>query len=146
MRRIITEIDIMATPERVWDVLTDFASYSEWNPFFAAAQGVARTGETLSLRVKVFSHHNSHATVKVRVQAVEAPRKLEWGGGLAIPRLADGTHGFELTATAAGTHVKHYEMLSGALLPFVGSLIGVLERRYRELNQALKVRAERDRT
>ncbi|MCX5079322.1 SRPBCC family protein [Streptomyces sp. NBC_00513] len=33
-------IDIDATPEEVWNVLTDFATYGEWSNF-SAAEGTA---------------------------------------------------------------------------------------------------------
>ena len=36
---ITATIDIAATPERVWAVLTDFASYKAWNPVFCEAYG-----------------------------------------------------------------------------------------------------------
>jgi uncharacterized protein YndB with AHSA1/START domain len=32
MRELRDEIEIEATPERVWEILTDFAAYPEWNP------------------------------------------------------------------------------------------------------------------
>ena len=33
MREIHTEIDISAAAEQVWDVLADFETYAQWNPF-----------------------------------------------------------------------------------------------------------------
>ena len=34
---LTTFVDIDATPERVWQVLTDLPAYAEWNPFIAEA-------------------------------------------------------------------------------------------------------------
>jgi len=34
-RQIQTSIDIVASPTRVWSVLTDFRAYATWNPFIA---------------------------------------------------------------------------------------------------------------
>ena len=39
MREFRTEIEINATPDKVWDVLMDFDSYPEWNPFMQSASG-----------------------------------------------------------------------------------------------------------
>ena len=39
MKEVFSEIDIQAPAERVWQVLTDFASYPEWNPFIRRING-----------------------------------------------------------------------------------------------------------
>jgi len=38
---IATEILIQAPPTRVWQVLTDFGAYPQWNPFIVSLQGEA---------------------------------------------------------------------------------------------------------
>ncbi|MGF1663466.1 MAG: SRPBCC family protein [Kineosporiaceae bacterium] len=38
---VITTIDIDAGPQAVWDVLTDFPAYPEWNPFMDRIDGTA---------------------------------------------------------------------------------------------------------
>lgn len=44
MKRVLTAvIDIDATPQAVWDVLTDFAAYGEWSTF-SAAEGTVFNG------------------------------------------------------------------------------------------------------
>lgn len=44
---ISTTLDIDATPQAVWDVLTDFAAYGEWNPFMDRAEGTPAVGAKL---------------------------------------------------------------------------------------------------
>jgi uncharacterized protein YndB with AHSA1/START domain len=39
-----SSIDIDARPERVWEVLTDFGGYPEWNPLMAERTVVPRRG------------------------------------------------------------------------------------------------------
>jgi len=39
MREVRTEIEIAASASSVWQVLTDFARYSEWNPFISCISG-----------------------------------------------------------------------------------------------------------
>jgi uncharacterized protein YndB with AHSA1/START domain len=48
---LTTSVDIDATPERVWQVLTDLPAYAEWNPFITEAGGAFVVGERLSVRV-----------------------------------------------------------------------------------------------
>ena len=33
MHQIVTQMDIAASPERVWSILMDFPAYPQWNPF-----------------------------------------------------------------------------------------------------------------
>ena len=46
-----TFVDIDASPERVWDVLTDVPAMPAWNPFVVQAEGTFAVGERLSLRL-----------------------------------------------------------------------------------------------
>jgi uncharacterized protein YndB with AHSA1/START domain len=40
-KQLHAEIEIDAHAERVWQVLTDFRTYAEWNPFMTQASGIA---------------------------------------------------------------------------------------------------------
>ncbi len=44
---ICTEISITAPPDRIWHLLTDFASYPQWKPFIRRASGELREGATV---------------------------------------------------------------------------------------------------
>ncbi|MBI4544746.1 MAG: SRPBCC family protein [Gemmatimonadetes bacterium] len=44
MKELYAEIDIEASAERVWQVLTDFAAYPEWNPFMRSISGTLEQG------------------------------------------------------------------------------------------------------
>jgi uncharacterized protein YndB with AHSA1/START domain len=45
MKEVFSEIEIQAPAGRVWQVLTDFANYSEWNPS-SAESAVTRKKES----------------------------------------------------------------------------------------------------
>ena len=47
-----TEIDIDATPEVVWQVLTELDRYPEWNPFITSSVGEPEVGEKLVNRME----------------------------------------------------------------------------------------------
>ena len=51
MIKVRTEIEIEAPPGRVWDILTDFERYAEWNPFVREIQGDLRKGAKLEVRL-----------------------------------------------------------------------------------------------
>jgi uncharacterized protein YndB with AHSA1/START domain len=51
MREIRTEIDIAAPVTKVWNILTDFNQWNEWNPIVNQASGLATSG------AKLTTHH-----------------------------------------------------------------------------------------
>jgi uncharacterized protein YndB with AHSA1/START domain len=52
MKELHSEIVIDASPERVWDVLTDFATYPQWNPFIRRISGELGVGGRLEVRLE----------------------------------------------------------------------------------------------
>ncbi|MBM9613830.1 SRPBCC family protein [Desulfobulbus rhabdoformis] len=47
MKVLETQIQIMASKENVWDVLTDFEKFSEWNPFMRYVKGRPQKGDRI---------------------------------------------------------------------------------------------------
>jgi len=141
-RQLRSEIQINAPPERVWDILTDFARFPEWNPFMRKASGTIKAGERLTV---VLQPSGSGATTfKPTVLKVEPNRELRWLGRLWIPGLFDGQHIFELQPTGpSSTRFVQREEFGGILLPLLaGRLRNETARGFDEMNQALKRRAE----
>lgn len=140
-RRIDTEILISAPPERVWSVLTDFASYPQWNPFIVAIEGKPEWGGRL--RVRMQAGGSSHVFKPVVLQAT-APAQLRWLGRLGVPGLFDGEHGFELKSEVTGTRLLQTETFQGFLVPLLWSRVEPVTRAgFEAMNRALKDRAER---
>lgn len=135
-RFLQTEILIHATPQRVWDVLSDFARLGEWSPFFKSIEGKPQKGERLVVRFR------KGPTFKPRVIEADAPRVLEWLGRLLIPGLFDGRHRFELRAEGANTRLLHTERFTGLLVPLFGKALDKTEQDFAAFNAALKSRAE----
>ena len=52
MKELHSEIEIDASAELIWSILTDFASYSEWNPFVREISGEPKVGERLEVRLE----------------------------------------------------------------------------------------------
>jgi hypothetical protein len=141
MKSLSTEVQIDAPAERVWSVLSDFASYRSWNPFIVDASGEPAIGGRLHLRME--PPGGKAMSFKPRVTGAEPPRLLEWLGTLGVRGLFDGRHRFELADRDGGTVVTQSEEFTGILVPFVWNSMRERTRSgFEELNQALKTRAE----
>lgn len=75
---IVTDIVIDAGAERVWGVLTDFASYPEWNPMIRRASGELAPGRRLELHFEPAGQKGRDFKPKLLV--VERGRELRWRG------------------------------------------------------------------
>lgn len=139
MRSIETSIRIDATPEAVWEALTDFEAYAEWNPLLTEVTGEARQGARLTVRIDPPGLPDMR--LRPRLIAVEKPNRLAWRGRLLLPGVFDGHHEFRVEPEADGVRFVQREEFSGVLVP---ALLPSrqLERGFREMDVALKERVE----
>lgn len=141
MRRIDTQIDIAAPPERVWSILADTARWNEWNPFVRSFEGELREGARV--KVKIGPPGKGTTTFRPRLLAVRPGRELRWLGRLGLPGLFDGEHHMSLEPLPdGGTRFHHGERFSGLLVPLLGGLLRATEQGFTAMNQALKAKAE----
>ena len=56
-KELKSQIKIQASPGRVWEILSDFKSYSEWNPFITSILGEARVGTRLKMKIRPVGGH-----------------------------------------------------------------------------------------
>jgi len=141
MREIRTEIEIAAPAERVWQVLTDFAAFPQWNPFIPRLSGEARRGAALSVHLQPPGGRG--ITLRPTVLAAEPNRELRWLGRLALPGLFDGEHRFAIEPLGANrVRFVQEERFTGVLVPLFRGILAATRRGFGEMNGALKARAE----
>jgi hypothetical protein len=142
IHHLYTEIEIEASVERVWAVLVDFASYSQWNPFVRSAVGVPQQGARLQIVIQPSG--GKAMRFSPVVLAAEAGRELRWLGRFLVPGLFDGEHSFIIEPLAEGkVRFQQSERFSGILVGlFRASLDRDTKRGFEEMNRALKARAE----
>ena len=144
MKELFSEIEIQATDERVWQILTDFANFPQWNPFMRRAIGEAKTGA--KLKVFIQPSGASGVTFRPTVLKVEPKRELRWLGHLLIPGLCDGEHILTIEPIAEDcVQFVQREIFTGILVPlFARGLDRDTRRGFEEMNRALKERAEQN--
>ena len=142
MKEIREEIEIASSATRVWQILTDFPDYPSWNPFILRAKGEAKEGAKLD----VFLQPSGARGMSFRplVLKAEANHELRWLGRLLLPGIFDGEHIFTLEPIASNRlRFVQREIFKGLLVPLLArSLDKDTRRGFREMNQALKTRAE----
>ena len=142
MKELCIEIEIQASDKRVWQLLTDFASFPQWNPFIRQAKGEAKVGARLEVHIQPSGA--SGMTFKPIILKIEPKRELRWLGRLLVPGLFDGEHIFTIEALEANrVRFTQREVFTGLLVPlFARSLNADTRRGFVEMNQALKLQAE----
>jgi hypothetical protein len=131
-----TEVTIGARPATVWGVLTDAARYPEWNPVHVRIEGQYREGEEVKVHLR--EPGGKVNQFKSKVRRVVSERELNQGGG--VPAFFTFNHTFLLEPVEGGTRVTQREEFRGIGLLFMD--MSWAENSYKEVNLALKVRAE----
>jgi hypothetical protein len=141
-KQLHAEVEIQATPDRVWEVLTDLAAYHEWNPFIVQAAGRAVPGGRLELHMRLLGRRPT--TLRPEVLEADPARRLRWLGRLLVPGLFDGEHSFTLQPTAPGsTRLTQHEEFRGLLAPLLLAMIAKPTlAAFHQMNDALRTRAE----
>jgi hypothetical protein len=142
MKELHTEVEINAPAERVWQVLTDFALYPEWNPFVRRLEGEVRVGARLHVFIQ--PPGGKGMTFRPLVVAAEPNRELRWLGHLWVPGLFDGEHSFAIEPRRQGrVRFIQRERFSGLFLPMLSKMLDRdIRSGFEAMNRALELRCE----
>jgi hypothetical protein len=139
-------VDIDATPEAVWQVLTDVPAYPQWNPFITRTAGTSAVGGRVSVSLPPLNAF-VRPTFRPKVLEVTPCRRLRFRLRLArlgIPGLLDSEHTLTITPRdEAGVRLWHQVHLRGFLMPLMTrSLNRENGPSFDAMNAALKDRVE----
>jgi hypothetical protein len=136
MRYVTASVSLDATPEHVWQILTDTDGHSAWNPFITKMAGTLAVGTKLDIRIvppggKAMAFYPT-------VTEVDAPHRLAWVGHLGIRGLFDGAHAFTLTPTPDGrTQLEQSETFTGVLVWISRGLLAKTRAGFEAMHEAL---------
>jgi len=139
MTEYTTMVEIDAPPERVWQILTDAASYREWNPEILDVEGRMALGERIVARVRL--EDGAIRRVPLRVSRFEASSRMDWVGGIPLG-LFVGRRTFTVTPRAGGTAFRLHLSMSGPLSGMIVKSVGNRQSEVDSFSAALKRRAE----
>lgn len=141
MKEVYSEIQINASASVVWDILTDFEKFGEWNPFITKISGTLKEGS--ELRIFIEPPNSKAMEFKPTLKKVETEKKIQWLGRVWIPKLFDGEHRWIINSIDDNTVLFiQKERFAGILVPFFTKLLKNTKSGFELMNQNLKQRAE----
>jgi len=88
MIRLETETIIAAQPDRVWQILTDFKSFPEWNPSILEMEGSPELKARLALKVSAPDRSGTTYAFKAVIVRFLPGELLAWRSG--VPGILNG--------------------------------------------------------
>lgn len=138
MKKFHAATSINASPETIWQILTDAPNYPNWDKTMKHIDGRIAPGEKVTFHTKLSSQ-----AFPVRVTTFEPGRKLVLTGGMPLGLFkSERTH--TLTSDQDGRTTFHTEeIFSGLLLPLFGRNLPDLTENFQGFVAALKKEAEK---
>jgi hypothetical protein len=143
VKEVRSEIEINSYPESVWKILTDFATYDQWNPFINKIIGLPTEGSKIDIFIETPSGKNRKYSP--RITKVEEGRELRWFGKSSLPGFLNAEHIFAIEELQPeSVRFIQREVFDGLLTRLFGkSLDTDVMQGFQDMNDALKKRAER---
>jgi hypothetical protein len=143
VKEVRAEIEINSYPECVWKILTDFATYDQWNPFINRIIGLPTEGSKIDIYIETPSGKNRKYSP--RITKVEEGRELRWFGKSSLPGFLNAEHIFTIEELQPErVRFTQREVFDGLLIRLFGKGLDVDVRQgFQDMNEALKKRAER---
>jgi hypothetical protein len=141
MRTYDTTLEIGASAEQVWDVLTDFPAYGEWNTALPSLSGELAVGSTLAMRLNL---DGKAMDVTAALQTVDRGRGFSWKGHLGAEFIFCGRRAFTIEPVGPdAARFRHVESLNGLIVPVFMLLKGkAVAAHHHDFNAAIKQRVE----
>lgn len=141
MIHLETMTRIYAPYEKVWQILTEFDSYPNWNPFIKSISGELIEGQ--KLLVKISPPGERGMSFSPTVIRVSPGRELRWSGKFNFRGLFDGEHYFGLEEIDdTSTLFIQGEYFSGILVNLMAGMLERTKMGFEMMNSSLKKACE----
>ncbi|MFY0563100.1 SRPBCC family protein [Archangium lansingense] len=137
MKEYKASTTIHAPPEKIWTILTDGASWPQWDPSCEKLEGRIAPGEKL----KAFTKLSPGRAFPVKVSEFVPNQKMTWSGGMPLG-LFKGVRTFTLTPKGDKVEFTLHEVFSGPMLALIGGSIPDMSDAFQKFVEGLKRRAE----
>jgi hypothetical protein len=141
MKEICTKIIINASPAVVWNIITDFENFGNWNPFIKKISGIPKEGNTIKVFIK--PPNSNGIRFEPKILKYEPEKEIRWLGNLWVPKIFDGEHSLTIKK------VEEYKVLfiqkeqfKGLLVPLFTNMLKDTKSGFIMMNEKLKQKAE----
>jgi len=142
VRELRAEIQISAPIDQVWQVLTDFDRWKDWNPMVNQASGSAAVDSKLTITMR---GPDAKDAMKYQPIVMEAtpPKSFRWRATMMSGFMFTNDRVFELKENNGGTLLVNKEEFSGLMVPmFWGKMTPFVVPMLEQMNKALKNKME----
>jgi len=142
MKQIKTEIIINSSKEKIWAVISDFASYDDWNSIITGVKGKMVVGSGFRFKIDIYGFA---VPMPAEVQRADENQYFGWGNDYeSFLRFILAAHHYFEIIEISDTQCKfvHGENFYG-IIPWTSwKLIEPMGAQYDIFNAALKNRVE----
>lgn len=141
-RSIEASADIDAPIEQVWQILTDFESYPDWNPFTVSVETRFEPGRPVIMEVALMPPKTMRQVEFINV--IEAPRRIAWGYVMGHRSILQANRYQILEPLAEGRcRYRTVDYFSGTMVPLMMATMGnKVKAGFEGVARGLKARAE----
>lgn len=122
---VTTQIDISATPEKVWSVLANIEGWKDWSPIIKESRGKAALNSKLVITMSGKNGKEGEAgqTYEPFITKIEDSRNLTWSATMGPSFVMTNGKVLELEETSTGTRLTHKETFSGMMVPLMWGMV-----------------------
>lgn len=145
-RVVTTEINISATPEKVWSVLANIEGWKDWSPIIKESSGKAVVNSKLVITMSGKNGKDGEAgqTYEPFITNIEDSKNLTWSATMGPSFVMTNGKVLELEPTSFGTRLIHKETFSGMMVPLMWGMVQKnVPKMLDSMNEALKKLVEK---
>ena len=144
MRTITTEIEIAASPAKVWSIINDINKWQEWSPVINKSSGTAAIGSKLNITMCGKDGTKDGPNYQPTITKLEEAKNLSWTATMMAGFIMTNGKILELEKSNTGTRLVHKETFSGLMSVLMWSYMETgVPPMLNKMNKALKELAEK---
>lgn len=121
VRDIKREVKINASPEQLWELLTDFNRWNEWNSTIKESSGHSSEGSVLNITINGNGQRDSN--YHPIVIESKKPEIFRWRANMISDFVFRNDRVFEIQVIDGVTHFTHKEEFSGLMVPIMWKVL-----------------------